>query len=335
MKTPVTMKQIAASAGVSAMTVSRALQKNSRVPTETRDRIIGIADQLGYVPDQIAASFSSRRSGFVAALVPSLNNPHFSESIRALSETLEAEGLQILIGQTNYLREREADLVSELLRRRPEAIVLTADAHSAHTRRLLANAKVPVVEIWDLTFGAIQHQVGFSNLEAARKMVQFLASRGYRRIAYVGESHDAGSRGARRREGYLQGLQEAEIDQPRIHLQSAPPVTMTEGRAAFHAVRRQWPDTDAIMCVSDPCAFGVMMEATKAGLKVPDDLAIAGFGNFEIGRCCIPPLTTVGVDAFELGLAAAKLLLDRHELSADALQNIETPFELIARGSTR
>jgi LacI family transcriptional regulator, gluconate utilization system Gnt-I transcriptional repressor len=333
-KTRVKMRDVAQAAGVSAMTVSRALQQDGRVAPDTRQHVLSIIDQLGYVPDQIAASFSSQKSGFVAALVPSLNNPHFAETVRALSETLEADGIQILLGQTNYQPEREERLVQEMLQRRPEAIVLTADAHSPKTRQLLSIAGLPVVEIWDMPPDPISHMVGFSNFEAARTMVQYLASCGYRRIAYVGETHDEGMRGARRRDGFIAAMTGLGLGEARIHLQSAPPVSMMQGRAAFHAVRERWPDVDAIMCVSDPCAFGVMMEAHVNGLSVPRDLGIAGFGNFEIGRCAVPDLTTVGIDAFELGLAAAQLLKGKDRLRADAPAHVRIAFEVIARGST-
>jgi LacI family transcriptional regulator, gluconate utilization system Gnt-I transcriptional repressor len=330
----VKMRDVASAAGVSVMTVSRALRKDGRVAPETREQILSVVERMGYVPDQIAASFSSQRSGFIAALVPSLNNSHFAETVRVLSETLEDEGLQILLGQTNYQPDREERLVAALLSRRPEALVLTADIHSPRTKRLLAGSDIPVVEIWDVLPGVPHHQVGFSNFEAARAMVRHLVAGGCRRIAYVGETQDEGTRGARRREGYKAAIQAAGLGPPRIHLQSAPPVSMTEGRRAFHVVRQLWPDADAVMCVSDPCAFGVMTEAMAVGLQVPRDLAVAGFGDFEIGRCCVPSLTTVGIDVSQMALAAAGLLRARTQAGAQEPRTIHIPYEVIPRQST-
>jgi LacI family transcriptional regulator, gluconate utilization system Gnt-I transcriptional repressor len=330
----VKMKDVATAAGVSVMTVSRALRKDGRIAPETRRQILGVVERMGYVPDQIAASFSSQRSGFVAALVPSLNNSHFAETIRVISEAIEDEGLQILLGQTNYQPDREERLLAALLSRRPEGIVLTADLHSARTRRLLASAGIPVIETWDVQPVSAHHQVGFSNVEASRAMVRHLASRGYERIVYVGETQDEGTRGARRREGYKLGLAEAGLGAPRIHLQCAPPVSMTEGRKAFHVVRQLWPDADAIMCVSDPCAFGVMTEAITQGLDVPGALGVAGFGDFEIGRCAVPPITTVGIDVSQMALAAAGLLRNPQGPAGGA-RTISVPFDVVPRASTR
>jgi LacI family transcriptional regulator, gluconate utilization system Gnt-I transcriptional repressor len=329
------MIDVARLAGVSAMTVSRALKKDGRIAPDTRRRILQVVQQLGYVPDRLAGSFSSQRSGFIAVLVPSLNNPHFAESVHGLSETVEAEGVQILLGHTNYEAAREERLIADLLPRRPEAVVLTADAHSPRTREMLSQAGVPVVEMWDLPAKPIGHAVGFSNVTAAKKMVRHLAACGYRRIAFIGETSDTGSRGARRREGYMRAMSELGLPAHRVYRHARPPLGMTDGRAAFSEVIRQWPDTDAILCVSDPCAYGVMVEALAQGFSVPARLGIAGFGDFEIGRCSEPSLTTVGIDATGLGIAAGELLSRLRNVTIDSPQLVALPVSILSRGSTR
>ena len=329
------MTDVAKAAGVSTMTVSRALKKDGRIAPATRRRILQIVQQLGYVPDRLAGSFSSQRSGFIAVLVPSLNNPHFAESVRALAESIEADGVQILLCHTNYAPAREEQMIADLLPRRPEVIILTADAHSPRTRKLLADAGVPVIEICDLPPKPLGHSVGFSNVDAAKAMVHHLSRCGYRRIAYVGETNDAGTRGARRRQGFIHAMTELGLPADRIHRHAAPPVSMTEGRQAFGEVIRRWPDTDAILCVSDPCAFGVMVEAIARGIRVPHDIGIAGFGDFEIGRCCVPSLTTVGIDAPGLGRATGDLLKRLPNLGIGHSQAVTLPVAILARQSTR
>ena len=146
----VTMQTVARMAGVSAMTVSRALKSDASVSQETRDRVLDIVRRVGYVPDATARTFATRRSGFVAALVPSLNNSNFAETVHGMSEVFDAAGLQMLLGDTEYSLAREEDLIRTLLERRPEAIVLTGGAHSDGARKLIANADIPIVETWDL-----------------------------------------------------------------------------------------------------------------------------------------------------------------------------------------
>ena len=124
----VTMRDVARAAGVSHMTVSRALKKDSPVAKETRDHILRVVREMNYVPDQLAGSLTTRKTGFVAVLVPSLNNLHFAETVQALTEELERNGLQILLGHTDYSAEREEQIVETMLRRRPEAIILQCGA---------------------------------------------------------------------------------------------------------------------------------------------------------------------------------------------------------------
>ena len=334
----VKMADVARLAGVSAMTVSRALRADGTVAPGTRRAILKVVRDLGYLPDRQAQALSSQRSGFVAALVPSLNNPHFALSIGALTEVLEATGLQVLIGHTNYSAGREQRLVTELLRRRPEAIVVTVDGHLAATRKRLRQSGIPVIEIWDWPSRPIDHVVGFSNRDAACQMALHLHARGYRRIAYVGETDDAGTRGSRRRDGFLDAMRELALGEARVHNHSHPPINMMQGRQALAAVLARWPDTDAIMCVSDPCAYGAMVEAQARGLRVPEDIGIAGFGDFEISRCCSPALTTVEVNAGEIGRQAGELvlrLLGGEERNRGAPARIHVAARIGQRASTR
>lgn len=335
----VRMEDVARAAGVSVMTVSRALRKDGAVAPATRRRILALVARMGYVPDQIAQGLSSRRSGFVAALVPSLNNALFAETIRALSETLEESGLQVLIGHTNYEADREERLVHELLRRRPEALVITVDGHTSGTRKLLRGARIPIVEIWDWPRRPIHHVVGFSNQDVAKDLVRYLASRGYRRIAYIGEHDDAGTRGAARRQGYIAAMNELHLGPPRVLDFAPPPMSMTQGRQALAEVLRRWPDTDAVACVSDPCAFGVLVEAQALGRDVPGTLGIAGFGGWEVAHCCEPTLTTIAVDAYAMGREAGILLnvLRAGPVNRIPLKPVRTtvPAYVEPRGSTR
>ncbi|WP_376989500.1 LacI family DNA-binding transcriptional regulator [Bosea sp. R86505] len=305
---PMRMRDVARVVGVSSMTVSRALRQDTSIAPATRAAVLEAIAALGYVPDQMAGALSSRRSGFVAALIPSLNNPHFSLTAAALSDTLQAAGLQLLLGFTEYDRDRETALVRAMLQRKPEGIILTHDGHAAETKALLSRARIPVVQIWDLPVEPIDHVVGFSNTNAMQALVLALGSKGYRRLTYIGEVDDAGSRGAARREGYLNAMQQLGFE-PRILTAGAPPVTMTDGAAALEMLLARFPDTDCAVCVSDPLAFGLAMACLRRGIAVPGNLAIAGFGDFEIGRISRPTISTVAVDASEIGRKAGNVVL--------------------------
>ena len=333
-KAPI-MADVARLAGVSPMTVSRAFKRDGSVSDATRQAILDAADQLGYVFDSTASNLRSQRTDFVAVTVPSINNANFAETLRGLTEGLKERGLQILLGYTNYDMTEEERLVEQLLRRRPEAIVVTGGKHPDRCRRLLENAAIPVVETWDLPAHPIGHVVGFSNAEAVRGMVDHFVARGLTRIAFIGGDADRDTRGTDRRAGFIAAMTAHGLDATRLIAAGVPPISMREGAQAMARLLESMPDTEAVICVSDLSAFGALTECQRRGIAVPDRIAIAGFGDYEIASICVPPLTTIDPHPHRIGTETANLILDvlAGRVSTPALRPI-TP-ELLLRGSAR
>jgi len=330
------MRDVARAAGVSRMTVSRALKKDSPVSNETRERILKVVRDMNYVPDQMAGSLTTKRSGFVAVLVPSLNNLHFAETVQALTEELEEIGQQILLGHTDYSKEREEQLVETMLRRRPEAVVLSYDGHSDRTIALLSDAHIPVIELWERPEDPVQHTIGFSNRDAAAEMTRALIDRGYRNIAFLGEADDAWTRGAARRAGWRDAMVQAGLSAHRLMEIGKPPLSIEDGARATPDLLAAFPDTDCIFCVSDAPAYGALSALKAAGQQVPEDMGIAGFGNFEVARFSMPAITTVKVDPRSIGSATGRLLAELlGEGGGDRPRHQPVAVELEFRGSTR
>lgn len=330
-----TMSDVARLTGVSSMTVSRAFKDDASVSKETREKIRAAAERLGYVIDSTASGLSSRRTGFVAVLIPSINNANFADTLRGLTEGLRTTELQILLGYTDYDVREEERLVEQFLRRRPEAIVVTGGAHTERCRRFLENAAVPVIETWDLPSQPIDHVVGFSNAEAGALMVSHFHDLGYRRIGFIGGDTSRDTRGKDRRTGFLKALQAKGLDTSRVIAWGTPPITMREGAKAMRHMLEDWPDTQAVMCVSDLSAFGAMTECQRAGLRVPEDIAVAGFGAYDLSEFAIPAITTIDVDAYSIGKQVAEdlraLLAGESPQSGPARSNLP---KLVVRGST-
>ena len=332
------MQRIAEMAGVSAMTISRALKSDATVSKATRDRVLELVRQTGYIPDATARIFASGRSGFVAVLVPSINNSNFADTTRGMTMALDRASLHVLLGDTGYSIEREEHLISTLLQRRPEAIVLTGGAHTAAARKQLVDADIPIIETWDLPKTPLGHVVGFSNAAAGRAMVGYLHERGYRRIGFIGGTTKRDTRGSERRVGYAGAVKELGLPEGRIVSFGKPPVSIEQGGEALGLMLDQWPDTDAIVCVSDLSAFGVLMECHRRGIKVPADVAIAGFGDFDVARCAWPRLTTIAIDCFGIGERTAEIVLNalearsRGEVLPPA--KIKVDFKVVARETT-
>jgi LacI family transcriptional regulator, gluconate utilization system Gnt-I transcriptional repressor len=333
-----TMSDVAKHAGVSTMTVSRALRDGASIARETRDRIMQAVEDLGYVLDQSAGSLSSKRTGFVAALVPSINNSNFADTARGLTDALQGSGLQLLLSYTDYSVENEESLIESMLRRRPEGIVVTGGRHTLRGRKLLENCSIPVIETWDLPSAPVNHVVGFSNAEASATLVRHLHAKGYRRIAFIGGTTNRDTRGADRRAGYEAAMRDLGLTESRVMSFGTPPISMKQGGEAIVRLLEQWPDVEAAICVSDLSAFGALMECQRRGWKVPERIALAGFGDFEISGTCYPAITTVGVHCYDIGNSAGKLLLRAIEGERNkqpiAAETIITDYEVIAREST-
>ena len=314
---------------MSPMTVSRALREDRTVNAKTRARVRQVADELGYVYDSTAQAFRTQKSGFVAVTLPSVNNANFAETFRALTGGLGAAGLQLLLGSTNYRVEREEELVRQLLTRNPEALVLTGGHHSDATRSLVQGRGLPVVEMWDLPSDPLGHVVGFSNSDAMGHIVRHLAQTGRRTLAFVGASEGADMRGAVRRAGVVDAARALGLPEVAMIDAGPAPVSMRHGAAVIEAMGRDVAHYDALVCVSDPVAFGCLSAVQRMGLSVPDDLAITGFGHFEVAKVSNPRITTVNVQAEDIGRQVVTLLQGIFEGEVDAPVRVDVGSELV------
>jgi len=333
-----TMADVAKMSGVSAMTVSRALKGNGSVTKETRDRIMRAVNELGYVLDLSAGALSSKRTGFVTVLIPSINNSNFSETVHGISDMLDRDGKQVLLGYTDYSQQREAQLIETMLRRRPEGIIVTGGMHTPRARQLLQKAEIPVVEVWDLPEKPINHVVGFSNAATIEDMMARLLFRGYRKIAFIGGDESSDFRGIDRRRGYERAVETLGLSRAHVVSMGTPPISIEQGAPAVARLMKEWPEVEAVICVSDLSAFGIIMECHRRGWSVPGRLAVAGFGDFQISRYCWPSLTTVSVNCREIGHQAGKLMLQAIE-GAEAgnplpSQMVTIPHSILEREST-
>jgi len=334
-KKTLTMVDVARSAGVSPMTVSRAFRRESAVSEATRKAILAAADELGYVFDATASNLRSQRTDFVAVTIPSINNANFADTLRGLSEGLKPRGLQILLGYTDYDMAEEERLIEQLLRRRPEAIVVTGGRHTDRARRMLENAGIPVVETWDLPAAPIGHVVGFSNAQAVRGMIDHFVACGLTRIGFIGGDASRDTRGADRRAGFVAAMQAHGLDATRLIASGPPPISMREGAEAMAGLLAALPDTEAVICVSDLSAFGALTECQRRGIDVPERISIAGFGDYEIGGVSVPSLTTINPHSRQIGTATAALILDMLDGKRDTPMTVQITPDLLIRQSSR
>jgi len=307
-KPTITMSDVARDAGVGTMTVSRALRDPLKVSEKTRQTVLASVTKLGYVLDETAASLSSKRTRIVGAVVSTLDQSIFAETVRGLSERLQTNGQQLLVATSDYSKNKETELIRTIIGRKPEAMVLTSSEHSQSAEQLIELAKIPTVETWEIPERPICACVGFSNREASRSITKHLYDSGKKKIAFLGMDRADDTRGRLRSAGYLDVASEKHTGIIELQIPNIGYFGPDYGAMGLNAIMRQWPDTDAIVCASDAIAFGVYCEALRQGIRIPKDLAISGFGDFDYAKANGINLTTIHIDGEKIGHETADLI---------------------------
>ena len=324
-----TLKDVAKLAGVSPITVSRVLNRPEMVTPGTRELVRQVIERTGYVPNLLAGGLASRKTRFVAAVVPAISNQVFSESIQSLTDRMWESGYQVLLGTTGYPTSREENLLAAILSRRPDGIFLTGISHSVDSHRRLAAARIPVVEAWDLTPTPVDMLVGFSHEKVGQAVAEYLLGRGYRQFGVI-SADDA--RAEVRRMEYLSVLERNGITDVST-VQVPAPSNFRLGREGLARLLERGPLPRAVFCSSDTLAHGILTEAQSRGLSVPGDLAIVGFGDLDFAAHTFPPLSTVRIDRPAIGRIAAEALLARIE-SRPVERIVDIGFQMMERGTT-
>lgn len=326
---PTTVKDVARLAGVSPITVSRALNTPDQVSHETLQRVRDAVQRTGYVPNLLAGGLRSAKSRLVAAVVPTVSGPIFLETIKALTDTLDEHGYQLMLGQSGYKISREDALLDAIIGRRPIGVVLTGVTHSPEVRRRLIASGIPVVETWDLSPTPIDMAVGFSHDRIGEAVCEYLQAHGRRRPAVISADDE---RAARRTAGFLKAAAKLGMPEPAIKWVPAP-TTLASGRAGLSELLQRVPDLDSIFGSSDMLALGVLTEAHARGMPVPERIAVVGFGNLPFAAGLIPSLTTVHVDGVRIGRTAASFLIDRAEGRKIEQPVVDVGFSIVQRDS--
>lgn len=326
------MRDVARHAGVSAITVSRALFRPDKVAEETRRRILRTVQELGYVPNMVAGGLSSNRTRVVAAIVPHISNPVYGRTIHAMAVVFQQHGLHLLLGSSGFSAAEEESLLAPFLALRPQGVLLHGRKHTMASRQLLRRAGVPVVETGDLDGPPMDMLVSYSNKAAAQAMTTHLVERGYRRIGFVSTPVRENARHLRRRQGYEVGLLAHGLKpEPRRILEV--PFGFQSGAAALDALLARDARIDAVFFASDVLAVGALLECLRRGWRVPNRIAIAGFDDQEIAAQAIPPLTTVRVPREEIGRKAGEMLVARLEERPVEPPIVDVGFQIVPRES--
>ncbi|MDT8326979.1 MAG: LacI family DNA-binding transcriptional regulator [Roseovarius sp.] len=306
-----TLSQVAAAAGVSEITASRALRGGGLVAEATAQKVRVAARALNYVPNRLAGALAGGPSRQVGVILPSLSNSVFADVLKGLEDRLEDAGYQPVLGISNYDPAREERLIQNLLSWRPAGVVIAPSDMTEASRALLVQAGLPVVEIMDVDATPTDMAVGISHLSAGRAMAHYLLGRGYKRFAYLGHEIDSDLRAVARLDGFRAALGEAGQSLCQC-LTLEGPSSVNLGRSGLARLLAEADVApDLVYFSNDDMAVGGVFHCMTAGISVPRDLALAGFNGLEIGQALPVPLTTIASNRAAIGTEAARHLLAR------------------------
>ncbi|TKT69612.1 LacI family DNA-binding transcriptional regulator [Aquamicrobium sp. LC103] len=326
----VRIEEVAALAGVSPITVSRALRNPAIVSEARRKRIEEVVTKTGYASNPHASALKSGRSNLVAAFLSNITSQQYTAAAEGCAKVLEEAGYHLVIARTSYSYARETTLIRALMTMRPAAAFITGVMELEENRIFLRNLKVPIVESWAYASDPIDMLVGFSNTDGVQLVVDHLAEKGYRKVGFVGRSS---GRGTIRLNAFLKGAEAAGIE-IKATLTVANVQGIADGRQALRSMLAASPDMDAVFCANDLLGIGAMLEARAMGLNIPGDLAIVGFGDSEVAAEVPPGMTTVVVDAHAIGEKAGEMLLARLTGQKIERPSCLFPVRLEVRGSS-
>ncbi|KQT65239.1 LacI family DNA-binding transcriptional regulator [Pseudomonas sp. Leaf434] len=318
----VTLNAVARAAGVSAITVSRYFNQPEQVSPERRERIAAVVAELGYVPNLVAGGLASARGKIVGMVIPNISGSIFANTIQGFSDTLSCHGYQLLLASSYFDIKQEENAVRAFLGWSPAALVLTSHFHSAGTEKMLAEADIPVIETWDYQPERGPMQIGFSHFEVGVTAARHLLDKGYQRIAFVQNSAPGDFSALERRDGYAATVREAGRE-PWIFAPDADRAPFEAGKQAMDALMNASPRPDAIIFANDNLAAGGLLAGQRAGIKIPADCAVLGFGDYPFAEMLLPSLSTIKPPALEIGvLAATRVLESLGVLPNEAVQRL-------------
>jgi LacI family transcriptional regulator, gluconate utilization system Gnt-I transcriptional repressor len=318
-----TLSAVATLAGVSAITVSRVVRLPEMVAPQTRARVEAAMRELGYVPNQLAGALAGARTKSVGVLVPTIANSIFADTVQGLSDELEPLGYAVILAQSRYDADREDRMLSALLSRRPEAIIMVGSPATEDGARLLRRSGIPIVETWELPSAPLDAVADFDNFAAGVAVARHLIAQGRKSLAFIGGDDP---RATRRWNGFKETALGAGLKLPRR-------LILERNASGSVAALAELPGVDAVFAANDAHAIGFLSGLRKAGLlrdgpAAEQVVAVVGLGDLEMGRLMSPSLSTIRVHGDAIGRTAAKLILSR-----DGPRRVDLGFELVLRES--
>lgn len=326
------IRDVADSAGVSVATVSRALQQPERVSPKTRTKVMTAVDLVGYKPNLMAVKFRSGKTHNLVVLVPTVANVFFARVISGMQETAAELGYSILLANTLGNPDIESHYAKMVSTSQADGLIQLRALNPFDNSMINDNGLLPMVNACEVIDEGNYPTVSLDNRAAAKAMTEHLLGLGHNRIAMIKGPHSSPLT-QDRLSGYKDALNDANIAFDEDLLFPGD-FTLQAGYNAGVTITQQVERPTAVFCENDETAIGAMQALKQAGLRIPEDISVAGFDDIAFSAFCDPPLTTIAQPAEEFGRTAVSLLIDVINGKIRKAPKVIMPFELIARGST-
>lgn len=324
-----TIKDIAARANVSMGTVSRVLNKSDLVSRSTKKKVERIAEELGYIPNEMARSLLRNKSHTIALIAPDLTNPFFVELFRGIEEVMSREGYYIFVCNTKYEKENEHRYTMEMIGRGVDGIIFTSLYHHNEALFNLVKKNVSAVTVQTRIedINCILANVTEAGIEACMHLFEL----GHRKIGYVCLDRN---QTVDRLSAYLRAHERAGVAVREEYIVDGYPLDSLGHMAAKQLLELPDPPT-AIQFYNDYTALGAYNAILDKGLRIPEDISVVGYDDIPIAKLLSPPLTTVAQPILDIGRSAGETLLNmiKHE-SSQLAREVWLPTKLVIRDST-
>ena len=336
---PVTIKDIGKALGLSTSTVSRALRGSYEISSETKKLVLEYAEKINYRPNPIALSLKERRNHSIGIIVCEIANNFFSQAINGIESIAYNRGYHVIISQSHESFERETVIVDHLASRSVDGLLVSISSGTTdytHFKQLYEKG-LPIVFFDRVTSEINTHKVIADNFKGAYDATEHLIKNGFKRIGHI-TSAPYLSISMERLEGYKEALRKnnIEFDEKLVQHCYNGGMIYDEVEDALSKIFKLKQKADALFTAGDRLTTTCMQALQKLGKKIPDDIAIIGFTNTNLGELFHPPLSVVRQPAFEIGQVATELLISMIESKRPVteFENKVLQTEMIIRESS-
>ena len=339
----VTLADIAAQAGVSTASVSRAMNSPDKVSDATRTRVLQTVAELNWVPSGAAKALATRQTRTIGAITATLGNANVAAELEALQRRLMDAGYVLLLACSGLNESNEIEQAKRLLERGVDALVLHhSSAHGREIWALVESLKVPTIVTRASEAVQGHTTVGYDGRKAFRRLTQHLIDLGHKRFGLMMIASpqverrgtlDPDPRVGSAYAGVIEALHEVGLVIAPGHRTNTY-FSIGKGRANFRKIMSTQPRPTALVCMNDQLAVGALFEAAAMGLRVPQDVSVVGFDDMELSALVTPPLTTMRTPDWEMGEVTAECVVDILSSRAPPVYRRELNLEFVLRSST-